>query len=235
MTTSDTASEAAPGYPPVMPLHQYGNVMITVARENPAWLGLLAGWHQPAELPVLDVDPDLWHRCDPALYGRGGASVWPLPQRRPAAPPAEEVMPHGSGRDAHGRSGPVESVPRPGQEGEGADVPSITGPGHPPTLDDAKRHALERMIASPEYQAALAAADAESWDQPGVSVEDMIEAANARRAEVKRQREAGKPDADAEQFGPPDEPFWGEEKPRIVPPEDTQAMTAVLPAPEGDK
>ena len=39
-------------------------------------------------------------------------------------------------------------------------------------------------------------------------------------------------DADAEQFGAPDEPFWEDDEPRIVPPPETTEMTAVLPVPQ---
>ena len=40
-------------------------------------------------------------------------------------------------------------------------------------------------------------------------------------------------DADAEQFGAPDEPFWEDDAPRIVPPPETD--TAVLDAPEQEQ
>lgn len=43
-----------------------------------------------------------------------------------------------------------------------------------------------KLNADPQYRAALREADAESLDQPGVSVEDMIEAANERRRAAQR-------------------------------------------------
>lgn len=44
-----------------------------------------------------------------------------------------------------------------------------------------------KLNADPRYQAALREAETESLDQPGVSVEDMIEAANERRRAARRQ------------------------------------------------
>lgn len=45
-----------------------------------------------------------------------------------------------------------------------------------------------KLNANPRYRAALAAADAESWDQPGVSAEEMIKAANERRQAAQGRR-----------------------------------------------
>lgn len=43
-------------------------------------------------------------------------------------------------------------------------------------------------------------------------------------------------DKHAEHFGAPDEAFWADEKPRVIPPPETTEMTAILPVPsEGDR
>lgn len=223
----------------------------TLERLNPRWAEVMDGRRSPWEQWVRE---QVCPRQTPAEAGeRDHAGIWPqpVPRGRHAAPvtepvppmtrpyripeaavvcdecnyddhqcsrePAEEVMPHGSARDAQGRTRQLETAPRPGQEAEGISLPSITGPGRAESLDE--------YLASPGYQAALAAADAESWDQPGVSVEDMIAAADERRAEAKARR-------DAEKFGAPrDEQFWGDDKPQIVPPPETAEMTAITERP----
>lgn len=234
-----SAETTAPEYPPVMPLRLYGRIGGTIMPDHPEFAYLAEPYADKTALILAE-----WAAQD----RRDHAGIWPLPQRRPAgqddlgrerqvraeasapgalgagrfpSPPPPDVRRDGMGAQGEPATGPPLDLPRANT------VPPPPVPWKPGTVPPPVEEVMPHASGQPQAPGAEAHM---SVPRPGAEPTGPGVAGTAEAGPGHPQR-----DGLAEQFGAPREPFWPDDKPRIVPPPETTEMTAITERPEQEQ